>query len=86
MSPCKLLAATLVGASFLATAAAEPSPLPYHFTHNIAPRLQWNENSGYCGETSFISAGLHFGQYCSQFTARSLASPGVNQADPSNCN
>lgn len=52
------------------------------FSHDIAPRLQWNENSGYCGETSFISAGLYFGQYCSQFTARSLASPGVPQSDP----
>lgn len=59
-----------------------PIPTEYHFSHGIPPRLQWNENSGYCGETSFISAGLHFGQYCSQYTARSLASPGVNQADP----
>lgn len=59
-----------------------PIPTEYTFTHGIPPRLQWNENSGYCGETSFISAGLHFGQYCSQYTARSLASPGVNQANP----
>jgi hypothetical protein len=56
---------------------------PYHFSHDILPRRQWNENSGYCGETSFISAGLYFGQYCSQFTARSLASPGVDQSNPS---
>lgn len=59
-----------------------PISTPYHYSHDIAPRLQWNENSGYCGETSFISAGLHFGQYCSQYTARSIASPGVNQANP----
>src|SRR5262249_61085678 len=27
--------------------------------HNdIPPRLQWNATFGYCGETSFISAGL----------------------------
>jgi hypothetical protein len=26
---------------------------------------------------------MHFGQYCSQFTARSIASPGVDQSDPS---
>ncbi len=55
----------------------------YTFSHGIEPRQQWNENSGYCGETSFISAGLHFGQYCSQFTARSVASPGANQTDSS---
>jgi len=65
-------------------AGAQPSSLPSQFTysHGIAPRMQWNENSGYCGETSFISAGMHFGQYCSQFTAREIASPGINQADP----
>lgn len=45
------------------------------------PRLQWNANSGYCGETSFISAGLFFGQYCSQYEARRLASPGVPQSN-----
>lgn len=38
----------------------------------IAPRYQWNTNWGYCGETSFISAGLHYGQYTSQWTAREL--------------
>ncbi|MCE7872392.1 hypothetical protein DYH09_18715 [bacterium CPR1] len=55
----------------------------YTFTLDVPPRLQWNENSGYCGETSFICAGLYFGQYCSQFTAREMASPGVPQSDPS---
>ena len=54
----------------------------YRFSLNIAPRLQWNENSGYCGETSFISAGMNYGQYCSQFTARALASPGLKQSNP----
>ncbi len=64
---------------------AQPAeiPTPYRYDNGITPRLQWNANSGYCGETSFISAGLHFGQYCSQYTARSIASPGVNQTDPS---
>ena len=58
-----------------------PDPAQVHtFRNAILPRLQWDANFGYCGETSFISAGLHFGQYCSQFTARSLASPGVDQA------
>ena len=47
---------------------------------DLPPRLQWNANYGYCGENSFISAGLFYGQYCSQYTARSLASPGVPQS------
>ena len=50
---------------------------------DMTPRFQWNANSGYCGETAFISAGMHFGQYTSQWTARSLASPGVDQWKPS---
>lgn len=54
----------------------------YESSLDIPPRLQWNANSGYCGETSFISAGLFFGQYASQYTMRSLASPGVPQSDP----
>jgi hypothetical protein len=49
----------------------------------IEPRLQWNANFGYCGETSFISAGMRFGQYTSQWTARSLASPQVPQTQGS---
>ncbi len=49
---------------------------------SVPPRLQWNANFGYCGETSFISAGLAHGQYCSQYEARRLASPGVPQSQP----
>ncbi|MFM6171542.1 MAG: hypothetical protein ACKPB4_05300, partial [Sphaerospermopsis kisseleviana] len=45
-------------------------------------RKQWNANGGYCGEASLISAGMHFGQYCSQFTAREAASPRAKQSDP----
>lgn len=47
---------------------------------DIPPREQWNANFGYCGEVSLISAGLAFGQYCSQFDARAAASPGVPQS------
>lgn len=46
-----------------------------------SPRMQWNANSGYCGETSLLTAGIQFGQYASQWTARSLASPGIPQTD-----
>ncbi len=48
----------------------------------IPPRLQWNANYGYCGEVSLISCGLYYGQYCSQYKARSLASPGIPQNHP----
>src|SRR5215469_15565962 len=48
----------------------------------IAPRKQWDSNFGYCGEVSFISAGLKYGQYISQFDARALASPSISQALP----
>ncbi len=46
----------------------------------LPPRLQWNANYGYCGETSFISAGLFYGQYLSQYDARSLASNKARQS------
>jgi hypothetical protein len=46
----------------------------------IPPRLQWAGNFGYCGETAMISAGLFFGQYVSQYNARTLASPGLDQS------
>lgn len=52
---------------------------PYVYTSNVTPRSQWDANFGYCGETSYICAGMSLGQYCSQWTARSLASYGVNQ-------
>jgi hypothetical protein len=46
----------------------------YAVSNVIPPRLQWNANDGYCGEVSFISAGLYYGQYISQYDARALAS------------
>lgn len=52
----------------------------YHFQNNIPPRLQWNHNFGYCGEVSFISAGLFYGQYLSQYTVRAIASPNIPQS------
>lgn len=63
-----------------ATAAVPAAPAKqYSCDLGIAPRLQWNANYGYCGEVSFISAGMYYGQYTSQWTARSLASPGISQ-------
>ena len=81
------LAASLIAAVAVATVSVAPatamapeSPATrYASDLGIAPRLQWNANFGYCGEVSFISAGMHYGQYTSQWTARSLASPGTPQ-------
>ena len=67
-------------ASNAALSAGQP---PFKQRLPIAPRIQWNANFGYCGEVSFISAGMMFGQYTSQWTARSLASPGVAQTEES---
>ncbi|MES2040364.1 MAG: C39 family peptidase [Pseudomonadota bacterium] len=58
-----------------------PTGATYAMSLAIPPRHQWNANYGYCGETAFISAGLYYGQYVSQYTARAAATPGVNQTD-----
>lgn len=47
--------------------------------NDLPPRLQWNENGGYCGEVSLISAGLYYGQYISQYDARAIALKGAPQ-------
>ncbi len=47
---------------------------PFTKKNDIPPRLEWNANFGYCGEIGLISAGLFYGQYMSQYTARSIAS------------
>jgi hypothetical protein len=44
-------------------------------------RKHWIANDGYCGETSFIAAGIYYGQYMSQYMARSLALNGGAQTD-----
>lgn len=59
------------------TDAAQPRVLS---ALDISPRRQWNANFGYCGEVSLVSAGLYFGQYCSQFDARATATPGLLQS------
>lgn len=67
------LAAAMVAAALPASAATYTDSLA------IPARLQWNGNYGYCGEVSFISAGLYYGQYVSQYDARAIASPNVAQ-------
>jgi len=75
----------LLGSLFFLSLPSElPAASPkYTSLLPIPPRLQWNANYGYCGEVSLISCGLYYGQYCSQYKARSLASPGISQARPS---
>ena len=46
---------------------------------SMAPRFQWNANDGYCGETSFISAGMQYGEYSSQWTVRALVDDSAPQ-------
>jgi len=55
---------------------------PYTATSHVTPFLQWGPNYGYCGEASFIAAGMRFGQYTSQWTARRVASSRANQTLP----
>lgn len=51
----------------------------YSVLNPLPPRIQWNANYGYCGEASFISAGLAYGQYLSQYDARAIASNNARQ-------
>ena len=60
--------------------AATPPPPSYTAGSKLPPRIQWDANYGYCGEVSFISAGLNYGQYISQYDARALASKNAPQS------
>lgn len=51
----------------------------YTVANPLPPRQQWLANGGYCGEESFVSAGLYYGQYVSQYDARALASNNAPQ-------
>lgn len=69
-----------------ATAGRTVSPAAaaakYRAANPIPSRLQWYTNSGYCGEMSFISAGLYYGQYMSQYDARAIAGNNTRQNLP----
>jgi hypothetical protein len=69
--------ATLVYAIVLSGVAAaarrDTASTRYSVSNPIPPHIQWNHNYGYCGEVSFISAGLYYGQYLSQYDARVIA-------------
>ena len=74
-------------AQSLSASSATSSPLQrasaaastYSVVNPLPPRIQWNANYGYCGEASFISAGLFYGQYLSQYDARAIASNNARQ-------
>ena len=66
----------------MGTRTLEPDdPPPGGPILDLVPRQQWNANFGYCGEISFIVAGLFFGQYLSQYEARAVASGSASQSD-----
>ena len=79
---------TSLGARVVPAAPAATQPRPsapaaattYRAGSNLPPRTQWNANYGYCGETSFVSAGLNYGQYISQYDARAIASNNARQS------
>ena len=51
----------------------------YTLKNDLPPRFEWDNNDGYCGEVSLISAGLYYGQYISQYDVRALISRGAPQ-------
>jgi len=69
------LSASSATSSPLQRAAAATSSV----VNPLPPRIQWNANYGYCGESSFISAGLFYGQYLSQYDTRAIASNNASQ-------
>ena len=46
---------------------------------DIPPRLQWDDNNGYCGEVSIQQIGLYFGMYASQYRIREIFDPTQQQ-------
>ena len=76
----RVLACLMALATAVATTPLSASAATYTDSLAVPARLQWNSNYGYCGEVSFISAGLYYGQYISQYDARAIASPNVSQS------
>jgi hypothetical protein len=64
----------------LSVPARPAAATTYTAGSKLPPRIQWNANYGYCGETAFVSAGLYYGQYISQYDARAIASRNTRQS------
>ena len=84
MRTCFLLSALLLCVMIGTVVAANPSCSGAEPAVSAELHLpvwnQWEANHGYCGEAALVVAGMHFGQYCSQYEARRLASPGIPQS------
>ena len=83
VSPARPSAAVSAPARPAAAVSAPARPAAattYTAGSRLPPRIQWNANYGYCGETAFVSAGLYYGQYISQYDARAIASKNTRQS------
>lgn len=75
------VAVSVARPSAAVSAPARPAAATtYTAGSRLPPRIQWNANYGYCGETAFVSAGLYYGQYISQYDARAIASKNARQS------
>ena len=70
-------------------APAPPGPSKFYIVPNdtVTPFYQWENNNGYCGEVSLMSAGLSNGQWISQYNTRMVCGgffgPETNGSGPS---
>ena len=62
--------ATALGLTSAGIASAQTAPTTIRMP--IAPRRQWDEKNGYCGECSIQQAALYFGTYVSQYVCRAI--------------
>jgi hypothetical protein len=70
-------------------APAPPGPSKYYImpSQMVTPFYQWENNNGYCGEVSLMTAGLADGQFVSQYNTRLVCGgffgPEANGTGPS---
>ena len=75
----------------LGSSWSKPSDPLYYIRPNkdvsITPMYDWQSNNGYCGETSFMSAGgMKGGTWMSQYNTRLVCGSGLSQSGTSgNC-
>lgn len=63
-------AVTTLGLNYAGMADAQTASTTIRMP--IAPRRQWDERNGYCGECSVQQAALYFGTYVSQYVCRAI--------------
>ncbi len=69
----------LSGCAHLAPAVGDTDPGPQGCILAIPPRLQWDQNLGYCGEASIQALAMYYGSYISQYQARAMVRPDQRQ-------